>query len=266
MWKRASGAVAMLLAVTGLFLSVAGLLGAWYARSVASAEIARIAGRVDMALGEADAAFARAASEVLPLREQIGAVLREVEAQTGSVGRPAQALAAARQFDADVIAEYTKLRDAYAEVRLRTTAAIEGIELARRFLPAAMVPEVPVDELAAADERLQALDARLREARLTLVGGADAAAQAAAQLNDAVQQVRALDARAQQVKVAIVEARARLPEAEARLQWWVTLAAILATVICLWSIVLHVSLFGWGRRWWSTAEAAAPGRLATERR
>jgi hypothetical protein len=268
--RRAAGLVFMIVGVVGLVISLLLLPAIWIGRGYASDQIAAVATGVGAPLDQVDATVAELRGRLESIRGRIREVGEQADAaaQSGTID---QQLAArlVQRLDETVGTEFMRARDAYITLRERVMQAGQLRARLQRLMPWVSIPELPVEDLAAVDRELQALDAAVRDMRTSLTAGVLPGTTLMRQIGEGARQ---LDARigtfaslVDRVGERIAQVQTALADAEASLQRWLTIAAIILTLGCLYVAGLHVALIAAGRSWYRRPPTTpAPAPLETQ--
>jgi hypothetical protein len=262
--KRTFGMVFMVVGGIGLVVSLLLVPAVWIGRSYVNDQIAALAGGVGGPVVQVEESAGELRGRVDALRGRIREVGQQVTtaADRGTIDQQAADRLVAL-LDATLGAEFARLREAYVSMRERLRFVVETRDRIQRLLPGFSVPGPPTDELATVDQDLQAIDAALRQMRANLaegtLPGTSLLRQVAAGLEQLDQRLGALLAVFDRISARLDEVQVALDNAEARLQMYVTIAAIVSTLLFLYGAVLHGALIAAGRSWWRPdAEVSAP--------
>jgi hypothetical protein len=152
------------------------------------------------------------------------------------------------------------MRESFVSAREGIVDTWETLDRLRLRFPILPIPQLPGDRLEALDQRLRDLNASLVQLRTDLrnregpvervrdrvVGALNSVSTG---LGEAASQVSDVDAR-------VGEARTSLAETQATAEGWVTVAAIVATLLSLYGVLLNLCLFVVGRAWFRRPAAA----------
>ena len=261
--RRTFGMVFMVLGGIGLVISLLLIPAVWIGRSFANDQISALAGRVSDPVLQAEEGVGEMRGRVDALRGRIGEVNQQVTslAARGTIDRQtADRLVAL--LDSTLGTEFARLREAYVTVRERLRSVLEARDRIQRLLPGYSVPEPPTEELASVDQDLQAIDSSLRQMRANLaegtLPGTNLLLQVSAGLEQLDQRLGELVAVFDRISVRLDQVQVGLDNAEAQLQWYVTIVAIVLTLLFLYGALLHGALIAAGRSWWRPEEVPTP--------
>src|SRR5262245_42889702 len=241
------GFVAQLVAMAGILLCIAVIVGIWFGRGL-------VQGGVDDLGATVDGAFERGIAATPVVSDRIDAAATRLETiatdarELADSPRPeATRLAALQQRLGQLADGYRDLRTRYGEVRENVAAAMASVQRIARFVPGVEVPEGPVEALAAMDARLQDLDQRISGLWPGEPGDEPAdeeatrLADAAAGIRDAVDRAKtAVDGLAE----GLASAQARANGGVERIGGLIVIGATALSAVFVWVLLLNVAL------WW----------------
>ena len=251
--KRVLGAIGMTLGVIGIVVCLASLAGIWIGRAALNDDLASIVAgldrrlqRVDTALDELESRLERAQGRV----EQGGAIAMQLGRDGAADGPIADAL---RETADGLVDTYADVRESYVTVREGVLDAHERLDQVRQRFSRLPIPELPGDRLQALDQRLRDVNASLVQMRTDLrtrEGPVErlrdrtvmAMNNVAAGIGEIASQMNDFGSRVNVV-------RASLDEVQATVEGWVTVGAIVLSLLSLYGVLLNLCLFVVARSW-----------------
>jgi hypothetical protein len=277
--KRTLGLVFMILGVVGIVLSLVLIPVVWIGRGIASDYVTAAADQVNAPLQRAEQFTADFRASIQSLRGDVGRAAGEADGavQRGTVEQRV-ATAILDVMDQSLGPAYTRLREAYVGLRERLASAVQAAATLRRLLPGSAQASLPIDEVAAVDAQLQAMDATLRDVRASLAAGnvPDGApgVDLMRRIGDGMRGISArldnLGTLTDRVTDAINQVQAQVAQTEANLQQILLVASVVLSILFAYLAALHATLVAYGRSLRRTlpeaaaplAAAAAPGQVA----
>jgi prefoldin subunit 5 len=260
--KRVLGVVGMVVGTIGIVLSLAMIVVVWMGRGVVNEELASFIAPIDRGLERAETALGEVEGRLQKMQGGVAQVNATAErlGQTHPVD-PRVADAMVDVIERTLGDEYVAIREAYVTVRERTVAALERIEQLSLRFPRLPVPQLPVEELEAIDERLRELDALLRNLRSVIGSVQVPGSELMQRIGTVTQQIETrigtLASRVNGLESRLDQGQMTLARTQSTLEGWVTQVAIALTGICLYSALLHLSLVLLSRYWaWPPRPAA----------
>jgi methyl-accepting chemotaxis protein len=249
----------MALAVIGIVISVALIVGIWMGRGAVNSELASISAGIDGRLQRVDAALDQLSRRLERAQGRVdGASTVAMKLGEGPVadGPLADAL---RETTDQLADDYADMRDSFATAREGINAASDLLDWVRQRFPMLPIPRLPGDLVQALDQRLTELNASVTQLRTELstrqgpverLGDRVGAAlnNVATKIGEVASQVRSVQAR-------INDARTTLVETQATAERWVTVGAILASLFNLYGILVNLCLFVVARAWFRPPSA-----------
>jgi hypothetical protein len=251
--RRVLGAIGMTLGVIGIVVSLALTVGIWFGRGAVNTELASIVAGIDGRLQRVDAALDALEGRLETAQgrvNQAGANAMQLGQGPAADGPVMDSL---REATDRLVDEYADMRESYVTAREGIVDARERLDQMRRRFPRLPIPQLPGDQLQAIDQRLRDVNASLVQMRLDLgtrEGPAErlrdrivmATNNAATGLGEIVSQVSALESQ-------VDGARTSLEETHSTIEGWVTLGAIILSLLCLYGALLNLCLFVVARAW-----------------
>jgi hypothetical protein len=253
MMKRVLGAIGMVLGVIGIAICLALIVGTWIGRGAVSAELASIVAgidgrlhRVDAALDALEGRLERAQGRV----EQSGTIAMQLGRDAAADGPIADAL---RETADQLVDTYGDLRESYVTAREGVVDARERLDQVRQRFPLLPIPELPGDRLQALDQRLRDLNASLVQMRTDLSTREGPVERIRDRIVTATNNVAAgieeIASQVSDVGARVEGARSSLEETQAAIEGWVTIGAIILSLLCLYGVLLNLCLFVVARAW-----------------
>jgi hypothetical protein len=260
--KRVLGIGGMIVGAIGIVLSLAMIVVVWMGRGVVNEEVAAFIAPIDRGLERVEAGLGEVEGR---LQAMLGAV-GQVNAMAERLGQthpldPRVADALVDAIERTLGDEYLALRESYVAVRERIAAPLERLEQLSHRFPRLPIPELPVEELQAIDERLREVDTLLRNLRTEVgsiqVPGFDLMQRVATVTQRIETLVGGLASRVSGFKSRVDDAQMALARTQATLEGWVSVGAITLTLLCVYSALLHLSLLLLSRYWVRTPTPAS---------
>jgi uncharacterized protein YoxC len=154
----------------------------------------------------------------------------------------------------------TDAREAIGAVRERAAAFNDALRLAARLLPVLGVPELQGDRLEGIRDRFDRLEETLLEIR-DFAAGVDQAVDDILQrvsngLAGIADQIDEISQAVESVNEQVLNAQAAVAKTESDILSWILWISLGLTLLTLWQILLHASLFIHGLGWFKKQKAA----------
>ena len=244
--KQVVGAIGMALGVIGMVLSVALIVGIWVGRGAVNAEVASIVAGIDGRLQRVDAALDALESRLETAQGRVDLVgARATQLGQGPVadGPIMEALSEATN---QLVDEYADMRESYVTAREGIIDASERLDQVRRRFPRLPIPQLPGDQLQTIDQRLREVNAELVQMRIDLntrEGPMDRLRDRTVLATNAVATgIGEIASQVSTVESRVDGARTSLEETQATVERWVTVGAILLSLLCLYGVLLNLCL------------------------
>lgn len=251
--KRVLGVIGMTLAVIGIIISVAMIVGIWIGRGAVSSELASISTGIDGRLQRVDAALDQLARRLERAQGRVdgaSAVAMKLGEGPAADGPIADAL---RETADQLADDYGNMRDAFATAREGISAASDLLDWVRQHFPMLPIPRLPGDRVQELDQRLTDLNAsvtQLRTEMSTRQGPVERLGdRVGATLNNVATSIGEVASQVGGVQARVNDARTTLAETQATAERWVTVGAIVASIFNLYGILLNLCLFVVARAW-----------------
>jgi hypothetical protein len=254
--RRALGLVGMILGVIGIVVSLVLVPLVWIGRNAADDAINAVSETIVTPLSQANQATSDLLASLQQMQDRLQQASTQADqaAQTGAIGLAVgQRLTTA--LDDLVGPEYVRMRESYIALRERVTTAATTLQRLQRIMPLAPQPDLPIAELQAIDQNLTQIDTTLRQLRsgdLELSNGGPGSAA----LTRVAQGLRTTEGAVSNVSDRAAMVDARLTKAQETVQQTtqtahtITLvAALVATLVCLYGALLHLALYASSRAW-----------------
>jgi hypothetical protein len=251
--KRGLGAIGMALGVIGIVISLAMTVGVWIGRGAVNAELASIGAGIDGRLQRVDAALDELASRLETAQGRVNeasANAMQLGQGTAADGPVADALRETSERLADTFAD---MRESYVVAREGIIDTRELLDRVRQRFPMLPIPQLPGDLLQALDQRLRDLNASLVQLRTELSTRQGPVAQirdrVVAATNNVATGIGGVASQVSAVRSRVDEARTSLAETQAAAERWVTVGAIVVSLLGLYGVLLNLCLFVVARAW-----------------
>ena len=239
------GFVAQLVAMAGIVLCLAVILGIWFGRGF-------IQGGLDDVAATVDSGFERGIAATAAVSERIDAAAARLETIAGDARelaesqRPEATRLVALQARLGQFADgYREIRTRYGEVRENVAEAMASIQRIARIVPGVEVPEGPGEALEAMDARLQDLDQRISG---LWPGEPEPADEEASRLADAAAGIRdavgGASSAVDGLSEGLASAQARANDGVERIGGLIVIGAAALSIVFVWVLMLNVAL------WW----------------
>jgi hypothetical protein len=258
--KRALGAIGMTLAVIGIVISAATIIGIWIGRGAVNSELAAIVTGLDGRLQRVDVALDALTGRLETAQgrvDQASATATQLGSGAAADGPVVDAL---RESTDRLVDEYADMRESFVSAREGIMDARDVLDRVRLRFPILPIPQLPGDRLDALDQRLRGLNASLVQLR-TELGAREGPVERArdrvvAAINTVSTGIGEVASQVSDVDARVGEARTSLTETLDTAERWVTVAAIVATLLSLYGVLLNLCLFVVGRAWFRRPAAA----------
>ncbi|HET9346957.1 MAG TPA: hypothetical protein VFO05_14790 [Candidatus Limnocylindrales bacterium] len=241
------GVVAQIVAIAGILLCIAVILGIWLGRGAVQSGLDDVGTTVDRGFQRGIDAATAVSDRIDAATTQLETVAADARELAESQRPEATRLVALQQRLGQFADGYRALRIRYAEVRENVAEAMSSVQRIARIVPGAEVPEGPVEALAAVDARLQELDERITGIwpsageQPPVDDEASRVSEAAAAIREAVSgastAVRGLSS-------GLESAQARANDGLGRIGVLVVIGATALSLVFAWVLLLNVAL------WW----------------
>jgi len=243
----------MTLAVIGMVLSVAMIVGIWIGRGAVNDQLDSIGAGLDGRLQRVDAALGLLGNRLATAQGRVDqASTNAMQLGQGPMtdGPVADALRETTDRLADEFADMRESLASAREIIVDTRELLDGV---RRRFPILPIPELPGDRLQALDQRLRDLNASLTQIRTELSTRQGPVAQlrdrAVATMNKVATGIGEMTSQVRDVSDRVNDARTSVAATLATVQRGVTVAAIVASLLCLYGVLLNLCLFVVARAW-----------------
>jgi hypothetical protein len=250
--KRTLAALVFLLGTAGLLLSVAVGAGVWVVKGPATERATRAFGRIDAALDVAEQGLDHAQGSLARAAERLDGVKQEQrKIAEGPQRNSALGRLLARRVQQRVAPE---LGDAHETLHTVAEAAVvvnSVLEDLGNF-PFLSASGLDLDRLAEMNSRLTDVGPAAWElSRLLGDPELDSDPDAAgAQLSRIERALETLRGSVGEYQAQVKRARQRVNELKTRTLTWITPAAVVVSLVCIWIAVSQVSLLSHARSWW----------------
>jgi hypothetical protein len=242
----------MTLAVIGIVVSLAMIVGIWIGRGAVNAELASLSAGLDGRLQRVDAALDVVTRRLVSARGRVDQASTNAM-QLGQGAADGPVVDALRETTDRLADEYADMRESFAVAREGILDTRELLDRVRQRFPRLPIPELPGDRIVALDQRVRGLNASLAELRAELSARQGPVERlrdrVVAGLNNLEAGIGEITAGVRDVNVRVNEARTSLAETEATAERWVTVGAIVATLLSLYGVLLNLCLFVVARAW-----------------
>jgi hypothetical protein len=260
--KRVLAALTLLLSAAGLLLSLAGGVGVWVVKGRVTAKAEWVFGRVESALDVADQGLDHVNTSLARAAERLDSAREE---QRQLAGEPQRA-AAARRFLARTVQQTVapELGDAHEKLHAVAEAAavVNSVLEDVGGFPLLSAAGLELDRLAEINHSLSRVESSAWElARLLGEPGSEAGADAGARLSQVDRTLQAVRGLVAEYEPQLARVRQRTAGLKSEVLSWVTPAAVLISLACLWVALSQVSLMAHAWSWWGRSggsPAAAP--------
>lgn len=254
--NRTLGLVFMIVGVAGIVISVLFVPAVWVGRNAAIGYAADVTDQVSSTLQQVQDASGQFRGDVETLRGPLEQVVGQTD--TAAASGPLEQQAATRLLgiiDQSIGPAYTRVRDAYVNLREKVAAASQAAALVQRLVPGVTLPTLPTDQLTSVDSQLQDMDTAIRQARTDLVAGTlpDAlpGIETLRRLGDGLRTVEGrlgtLSSTADDLAARAGQMQVSLKQAQASLETTLNIVAVVLTVLFADLAALNVGLFVFGR-------------------
>ena len=250
--KRVLGGIGMTLAVIGIVLSVATIVGIWIGRGAVNDQLDSIGAGIDGRLQRVDAGVGQIGNRLEMAQGRVNqASVNAAQLGQGSADAPvADALRETTDRLADDVAD---MRESLASAREVISDTRELLDWVRQRFPILPIPELPGDRLQALDQRVRNLQAaviQLRTELSTRQGPAERLRdRVVAAMNNVATSIGEMASQVSDVNARVNDARTSVAEPLATVERGVTMAAIVASLLCLYGVLLNLCLFVVARAW-----------------
>jgi len=249
--RRFGGAIVLLLSTVGVLCCVAGAIGVWIFNQQASHRVQNISEQLDAGLERASVANQNAQRAVGKARAEVAKVGKESTDLGGSGERSRGGSRALRTFIQQQVGP--NLNDLSGRLATLSDAAVAVSTLLQSLqeLPANRTRRIKPDQLERWGDEAQQLSEKLR--RLEAAVGNGEKATTSTEVAGATSEVDLILQKCQTRMDAwqsdLEAARDDLRQAKAEILGWLTPAAIVGTLMCLWMAAGQISLFAHALRW-----------------
>jgi chromosome segregation ATPase len=251
--KRVLSGIGMTLAVIGIVISLAMIVGIWSGRGAVSSELASISAGIDGRLQRVDAALDHLTNRLETAQGRVN----EASANAMQLGQGSTAdgpIVDALGEKADQLADdYADMRESFVIAREGIIDARERLDWLRQQFPMLPIPQLSGDQLQALEQRLGDLNASLAQLRIELSTRQGPVAQirdrVIAALNNVSTGIGEVASQVSAAEARVDGARTSLAETQAAVERWATAGAVVASLLCLYGVLLNLSLFVVARAW-----------------
>ena len=249
--RRFGGAIVLLLSSVGVLCCVAGAIGVWIFNQQASHRVQNISERLDAGLERASVANQNAQRAVEKARAEVAKVGNESTNLGGGGEKTRGASRAVRTLIQQQMGP--NLNDLSGRLATLSDASVAVSALLRSFqeLLASRSGRIKPDQLERWGDEAQQLSGKLR--RLEAAVGNGEKATTSTEVAGATSEVDLILQKCQTRMDAwqsdLEAARDDLRQAKAEILGWLTPAAIVGTLLCLWMAAGQISLFANALRW-----------------
>jgi predicted RND superfamily exporter protein len=242
---KTAAAVGQFVAVAGMVICVALIIGVLLGRGWAVNEVDKVSAKLDSGVARAADMFDAASTKVADVSTKIGTVA-DAAAAIGTGSTPVLDKLTGLQTTVTAVSDkYLALRASYADMRSQVQSVIDQLNVVSRFVPGVSVPQGPVDALAALDGRLQELDTTvmaLIDAN-PLAGAAGSVGQAVSDKAHAVQATLATVSSALNgVQARLTSLRTEIASTADTIRAAINVISLIVIVALLYLVALHVVL------------------------
>lgn len=261
--RRIYGALAIGAGVVGIIVCLALIVGIWVGRNAANEMVVALAAGVNGGLVRATAALGEVQTRIDGARTRVADLNAQIERMAqgdtpGSEARDRLILT----IDEGVGADYARFREAYITTRERVGATAENLGSSRLLARWLNLDNLPVEQVQTVDSTLTTFDAALVGMRQDLATRDLPLARLAGRLAERTapieSSITALSTAVDEITARLEQIRTSVQSLAATVQGWITIAAVVLSLLCLYIAFLHVLLFLQGRIWYSSAAEPAP--------
>jgi hypothetical protein len=247
--KRVLAGLLFLLGTAGLLLSVAGGVGVWLVKEPVTASATEVFGRVDSALDLADQSLAHVKSSLARAADRLDKVKEQQRErdQPNLMGR-ILAQKVQRTIAPQLANAHEKLHTV-AEAAVVVNTVLEDVG----SFPFLSVAGLDLGDLTVLNGSLSQVEASAWElSRLLGEPGpaSDAAGPELSRIERALKTMRGMIAG---FEPKLTQVRERTEQLKSQTLYWITPAAILASIVCFWIALSQVSLLAHAWSWWRSA-------------
>jgi hypothetical protein len=241
----------LLLSTVGVLCCLAAAIGVWIFYQHASQRVQNITARLDVGLERASVANQNAQRAMANARAEVAKVGKESTDVGGGGERSRGASRALRTLIQQHVGP--NLSDLRGRLATLSDAAVAVSTLLQSFqeLPASRTGRIKPDELARWGDEAQQLSGTLRRLEASVGNGEKAtnSGEVAAATSEVDLILQKCQARTDLWQSDLDGAREDLRHLKAEILGWLTPAAIVGTILCLWVAAGQVSLFAHALRW-----------------
>ena len=244
------GATAQVVGVLGVLLGVVLAVVVVLGRSRVVDRLDAMAAKVDAGIARGVPLLAAARKRVEGASALVGDLGRNVEGRAGATGADPERAVALRERTRELSDKYLGIRASYAEARAHVVAALERLNAVDDMIPALRVPRGPVDALAALDERVRLLDAKVMGllSAVPEAGSGPVAATILEMVGHVEVALAAVSAGLDDTGARLQGLQERTAASADRIRALVTIATVALVVAFLYASLLHAVLYRAGRR------------------
>jgi hypothetical protein len=250
----------LLLGIAGLLLSLAGGIGVWVVKGPVTAKATHVFERIAAALDLADQGLAQVKTSLARASERLGTV-REEQRQIAQEPRRGDA---ARRLLARTVQQRVapELGNAHEKLHTVAEAAVvvnSVLEDVGNF-PFLSVAGLDMNRLTGINDGLTRVESSAWELlRLLGESGPEADAGAAStQLSQIDQTLKTMQGWIADYEPQLLQVRQRTEALQSRTLPWITPAAVLITLVCLWIALSQVSVLAHAWSWWQDSGHNTP--------
>lgn len=246
------GALAIVVGILGLLLSLAGIGGAVVGRSWAGDRLDELADAARSGLEKAVSVSDEAITALQNGSDEVTTIATTASTLAQSTTVADTAISALQEKLAPLSQRYTELRDRVVVFQEKANSVIETVQRLDRLIPGLELPSGPTDLLQGVGDRLTQIDQSITDmqARAASRTGAQETANviavSAGRLQDGI--TKATDV-VTQIQEKLVAMQDRVDKAADRLDLYVTAGAAVFGLFWLWIAILNLGLIALGRRW-----------------
>lgn len=247
----------MILAVIGVLICLALMVGGWMARGQVNAAVREFFPVLESELNQETSLLERANELLVNTNTRLGAARTRVAALVDNTAESVEAMTSTiNDVVQSVVTPIQSIRGQISALRTSVNLFVAGFN----SLPSILgLPDIPTDRLEAIDERAQAIDQQLNaitnRVTVTQENLAETRANVVATL-DSLQDGIANLATAAQVSADTLESlRISLPAIQSRINIWMTLIALGLSLLALCGAALFANLFYSALHAWKALES-----------
>jgi hypothetical protein len=258
--KRILAAVTALFCVAGLLICIAVVVGVWIVKGPVTSKATTAFGRIEGALEVADRGLDRVKSSFDKADERLAIVKEEQAklAQDPKNNRPV-ARAMARSVQQTIAPEFQNAHETFHTVA-EAAVVVQSILDDLASSPMLSVPGLEGDDMAGIDNSLSQVESSAWELG-RLLGEPEPDSEAAgSELSRIERTLAKLRELITHYKSRLTQVRQKTEELKSTTLYWITPAALIISLVCLWIALSQVSLLCHARSWWRQSRCDNPSR------